>query len=459
MEELNEILEKLLKICESDISDENLTEALGDYHEADIADIYPKLSENAQKRLAHVLDPNILSDVFSYLENAEDYIENMDAEKAADIIESMDADDAVDLLDELEEDTRSEIIELMDGEAVEDINLISSYTDDEVGSRMTTNFIVIKSDMTIKQAMKAMIEQAADNDNVSTIYVENTNNEYYGAIMLRDLIVARQNLPLDDIIMTSFPSIMANDSIEECIQRLKDYSEDSIPVLGKKKEILGVITSTDLVEAVDDSLGDDYAKLAGLTAEEDLEETLPKSIKKRAPWLMILFFLGLAVSSVVGLFEKVIEGLPIIVSFQALVLDMAGNVGTQSLAVTIRVLSDEKLSSKQILKLIFKELRVGFVNGLGLGLMSFALVGLYVMLILGKMSTYAFTISGCIGVALLLAMVLSSFFGTVIPIFFKKIKVDPAVASGPLITTVNDLVAVVSYYGLAWLLILNFAII
>lgn len=458
MEELTEVLEKLLKVCESDISDEKLTEILGDYHEADIADIYPKLSENARKRLSHILEPNVLSDIFSYLDNAEDYIQNMDVEKAADIIESMDADDAVDLLDELEEDTRSEIIELMDGEAVEDINLISSYTDEEVGSRMTTNFIVIKSDMSIKQAMKAMIEQAADNDNVSTIYVENASGEYYGAIMLRDLIVARQNAILDDIIMTSYPSVTANESIEECIERLKDYSEDSIPVLGKNREILGVITSTDLVEAVDDRLGDDYAKLAGLTAEEDLEETLPKSIKKRAPWLMILFFLGLAVSSVVGLFEKVIEGLPIIVSFQALILDMAGNVGTQSLAVTIRVLSDEQLSGKQIFKLVFKELKVGFVNGLGLGLMSFVIVGLYVMLILSKSAAYAFTISGCIGVAMVCAMVLSGFFGTVIPIFFKKIKIDPAVASGPLITTVNDLVAVVSYYGLAWLLIINIAL-
>lgn len=452
MDELNESLKALLEKIESDIKRDELAEILSDYHEADIADIYPLLSEDGRKKLSEALPPEVMSDVFSYLENAEEYIENMDAEHAADIIESMDADDAVDLLDELEEDTRSEIIELMDKEAVEDINLITSYDEDEVGSRMTTNFILLKSDMSVKQAMKSMVEQASENDNVSTLYVENANGEYCGAINLRDLIVARQGVALDDIIMTSFPSVNANERIEECIERLKDYGEDSIPVLGKNNEVLGVITSTDLIEAVDEEHGDDYAKLAGLTAEEDLREPVLKSITKRVPWLIILFVLGMGVSSVVGLFETVIKDIAFIVSFQSLILGMAGNVGTQSLAVTIRVLSDEQLSGKKVFNLIWKEMRVGFLNGLLLGLLSFALIGAYLCISLDPAK--AFLTSGCIGIAMLAAMILSSFFGTFIPVVFNKIKIDPAVASGPLITTINDLIAVVTYYGLAWLLIL-----
>lgn len=454
-EELSEVLRGLYELCESDITDEALVEALSDYHEADIADVFPSLSEHARKRLSHVLPPNVISDIFSYLDNAEEYIEKMDAERAADIIESMDADDAVDLLEELNEDTRSEIIELMDDEAVEDIKLINSYDEDQVGSRMTTNFIIVKVGMTIKQAMKTMIDQAADNDNVSTIYVENENGEYCGAIVLRDLIVARQDAALSDIIMTSYPSVYATESLEECIERLKDYGEDSIPVLGENKEVLGVITSTDLVEEVDDQLGDDYAKLAGLTAEEDLAEPLPRSIKKRIPWLLALFFLGLGVSTVIGLFNHVIIALPAIVSFQSLVLDMSGNGGTQSLAVTIRVLSDEQLKGKRVLRLIFKELRVGMVNGTILGSLAFIVAGVFILLTSGVAATQAFLMSGCVGIALFIAMTLSSMFGTLIPLFFKKIKIDPAVASGPLITTINDLVAVVTYYGLAWLLILT----
>lgn len=455
MEELTGILKELYDLIESDISENELSERITDYHVADIADIYPLLSENARKKLARAMDADELSDMFSYLENAEDYIENMDTARAADIIEAMDADDAIDLLDELEDNTREKIIELMDDEAVEDINLISSYAEDTVGSRMTTNFIIVRSDMTIKQAMKSVIEQAADNDNVSTIYAEDKNNTYCGAIYLRDLIVAREGTTaLEDIIKTSYPSVSADENIEECIERLKDYSEDSIPVLGKNNEVLGVITSTDLVEAVDDQLGEDYAKLAGLLDEEDMNEPLHRSVLKRIPWLCILFFLGLGVSSVVGLFEQVISSLPFIVSFQSLVLGMAGNVGTQSLAVTIRVLSDEQITGKETLRLIWKEMRIGIVNGFVLGIMSCLLVGLF-LIISGQETSMAFLTSGCIGIALFVAMMLSSFFGTIIPIFFKKIKIDPAVASGPLITTINDLVAVVTYYGLAWLLILN----
>jgi magnesium transporter len=208
-----------------------------------------------------------------------------------------------------------------------------------------------------------------------------------------------------------------------------------------------------LVEVVDEAMGDDYAKLGGLTEEEDLKEPVSRSIKKRIPWLLILFFLGLGVSSVVGIFENVISSLPIIVSFQSLVLDMAGNVGTQSLAVTIRVLSDGQITGKKATKLILKEVSVGCINGLLLGTMSFILVGAY--LCISQEVWLAFLISGCIGFALFAAMMFSSFFGTLIPVTFKKLKIDPAVASGPLITTINDLVAVVVYYGLAWLLILS----
>lgn len=455
MDELTEVLQELYDLLESGIADSELKERLNDYHDADIAAVFPLLSERARKRLGHILTDEELSDVFSYLDNAEDYIEAMDKERAADIIESMDADDAVDLLDELEEDTRNEIISLMDGEAVEDIKLINSYDDNAVGSRMTTNFILVRNNMSVKQAMKSMVEQAADNDNVSTIYVEDGSGAYCGAIDLRDLIVAREGISLDDIIMTEYPSVDAEEEIAECIERLKDYSEDSIPVLDKNGHILGVITSTDLVEAVDDELGDDYAKLGGLTGEEDLEEPVHRSIIKRVPWLIILFFLGMGVSSVVSVFEPVIARLAYIVAFQSLVLDMAGNVGTQSLAVTIRVLADEQMSAKTTAKLIWKEVRVGLLNGVILGALSCVLVGGY--LCFSYPALTAFLASGCIGVAMLAAMTFSSLFGTVIPVFFKKIKIDPAVASGPLITTINDLIAVVTYYGLAWVLLIQFA--
>jgi magnesium transporter len=320
---------------------------------------------------------------------------------------------------------------------------------------MTTNFITLKGDLSIKQAMHSLIEQAPTNDNISTLFVVDDDDNFYGAIDLKELIIARQGTDLNSLIMTSYPYVYATESIDDCIENLKDYSEDLIPVLDNNNSIIGVITSQSIIEVVDDAMGEDYAKLAGLTSEEDLKEPLAQSMKKRLPWLFILLGLGMIVSTVVGLFEQVVSQLTIIMCFQSLILDMAGNVGTQSLAVTIRVLMDETLTGKQKVGLVFKEMRVGFSNGLLLGVSAFIVLGLYIYLVKIRSFPTAFAISAVIGFSLLVAMVISSAVGTLIPLFFNKIHVDPAVASGPLITTINDLVAVVTYYGLSWIFIIK----
>ena len=448
--------DELIKIIKGNLSDEEIRDRLESYHENDISAVLDRLTKTERLRLYKLLGVEKVSEIFSYLEeDVVKYIEELAPEKAADIIESMDADDAVDVLDELEEDKIGEIKELMDEESRQDIELILSYDEDSIGSRMTTNFIVIKKDYTIRQAMKSLVEQAADNDNISTIYVVTNDNTFYGAIDLKDLIIARDYIDLNELVVTSYPYVYADEKTEDCIEELKEYSEDSIPVLDVDKKLIGIITAQDIVEAVDEEMGDDYAKLAGLTAEEDLNEPFIESVKKRLPWLVLLLFLGLLVSSVVGLFEAVVSQITLVVCFQSLILDMAGNVGTQSLAVTIRVLMDENLSGKQQRGLVFKEMRVGFINGAILGSLSFVLVGAYILIAKSSSPAFSFAVSGCIGLAIIIAMVVSSFVGTAIPIFFKKIKVDPAVASGPLITTVNDLVAVVAYYGIVWVLLIN----
>ena len=391
-----------------------------------------------------------------YKKDPDEYLKELDLGQAAQVLSCMDSDDAVDVLDELDDTTQEKLVGMMDEESSHDIKMLQSYEDDEVGSLMTTNFIVIHENLTIRQAMRELIRQAGENDNISTVYVIDKNDQFYGAIDLKDLIIAREKNALEDIISTSYPYVTDHEKIDDCIEQIKDYAEDSIPVLTEDKQLIGVITAQDLVEVVDDAMGEDYAKLAGLTAEEDLEETTTESMKKRLPWLVILLFLGLAVSTVVGVFETVVAVLPIVMCFQSLILDMAGNVGTQSLAVTIRVLMDENLTAGEKVGLVFKEMKVGFFNGLFLGIMAFIFIGLYIWLLKGNPVVHAFVISGCVGFSLMAAMVISSLVGTLIPMFFHKIKIDPAVASGPLITTVNDLVAVVIYYGLVWILLIHF---
>lgn len=447
--------DEVLKIFRSNLPNEELIEKISDYHMGDIADAFEKMTPEERKSLYPVLGVEMVAEIFSYIEDSEEYIKEINSDKVANLISEMDSDDAVDILEKLSDTDRKRIVALLDNDAKQDVSMILSYEDDEIGSEMTTNYIVVKKNLTIKEATHQLITQAGENDNINTIYVVDDKDSFYGAIDLKDLIVAREYQSLDELIIKSYPYVKANEKIVDCIEQLKDYAEDSIPVLDDNKYILGVITAHDIVEVVDEELGEDYAKLGGLTAEEDLNETTLQSTKKRLPWLIILLFLGMGVSSVVGMFETVVAVIPIVICFQSLILDMAGNVGTQSLAVTIRVLMDENLKASDKVKLMFKEVRVGFSNGLLLGTMSFIFVGLYIFLFKGNTFGYSFLVSGCVGFSLLASMVISSLVGTLVPMFFSKIKVDPAVASGPLITTINDLVAVVTYYGMVWIFLID----
>ena len=448
---------EILGIVRSNASPGIMRNKLEDYHENDLADVFPDLSVAERRKLCRILNLDMLADIFEYIDEkqAAEYLDEMDVRKAAAILSRMETDAVVDVLRMIPKEKRALLLELMDDEARKDMAVIAAFDDEEIGSRMTTNYIEIRENLTVKQAMTELVSQAAKNDNISTIFMVTADHTFYGAMDLKDLITARQDTRLEDLIVTSYPYVYGHELIDDCIEKLKDYSENSIPILDNDNKLLGVITSQSIVDLVDDEMGEDYAMFAGLTAEEDLKEPLKESMKKRLPWLLVLLALGTVVSSVVGVFEQVVSQLTIIMCFQSLILDMAGNVGTQSLAVTIRVLMDESLTGKQKVELVFKEMRIAFSNGAILGILSFLVLGLYIALFKGKTWTFAYAVSGCIGLSLMVAMVISGAVGTLIPLFFKKINIDPVVASGPLITTINDLVAVVAYYGLCGILLIG----
>ena len=437
-------VQEILDIIHSGLPQAELAEKLSDYHENDLADALADLTAEERRKLYAILGV--------------EQVKELPPEEAAQVVSHMDSDDAVDALDDLEEEDKEKIVHQMDKvdkDAADDVKLLLSYDEDEIGSCMTTNYICIRKDMTIRQAMSELVKQAGENDNISTLYVVDENEHFYGAIDLKDLIVARADDSLEKLIARSYPYVTDHEKISDSIDRIVDYAERSLPVLNESGKLLGIITSADVVELVNDQMGDDYAKLGGLTSEEDLNEGVFQSVKKRLPWLVALLFLGMLVSSVVGAFESVVAVLPIVICFQSMVLDMAGNVGTQSLAVTIRVLVDENLTTSKKLHLLFKEMRVGLVNGALLAVMALGFLGVYIHFFKAYAWGQAFLLSGCVGISLIVAMVISSLVGTVIPMLFHKIHIDPAVASGPLITTINDLVAVVVYYGLAMIVLID----
>ena len=457
-----EYLDELLILLKSDMSDSEKKELILQYHENDIAEMLEELDKEDRIKLYALLGDDNVAEVLPYVEDVEELVEDLSSEHVADIIELMDADDAIDILEELDDEQREEIVSLMDEESINEIKDIVKFDDNMIGSKMTNNYISILKTETIKTAMKKVIKEASDNDNLYHIYVVDDDEKFYGVIELRDLIIARQNDDFDKLIKQNYPVFYATALVDDCINKLKDYSLDSYPILDDNDHLIGVITSDDVIEVVEEEMIDDYAKLAGLTEEEDLEESLFKSVKKRLPWLVVLLILGLVQAFCMTGFDRIVAALPIIIFFQTSVLAMAGNTGTQALAVTIRSLSDFDSEDKVVRKTVFKEIRIAFLNGFMLALL--AVIFVFVFLLITKKSvvdggvfSYENSIKASliVGMALLTAMTVSGFVGTIIPILFMKIKIDPAVASGPFITTINDVTALLIYYGLAYFMFQN----
>ena len=448
-------IEELKSILTSELSIEDKKDAILQYHSNDIAQMLDVLTVEERDTLFSILDNDEIAEILSYSDDVGEIIDDLDIEQVADLVELMEVDDAIDLLEDLDEDVRDELVAHIDEDMMEEIDAITKYDEDMLGSKMTNNYITINIEDNVKTATKKVINQAAENDNITTIYVVDSEEKLLGSLELRDLIIAREHDDLAKIIKTNYPSFNATSYVEDSISYLIDYALPSYPIVDDENHLIGVITSEDVIEVVDDELADDYAKLGGLTEEEEINDSVFSSVRKRLPWLITLLILGLVQAIGMTRFEKVVATLPIIIFFQTMVLGMAGNTGTQSLAVTIRLLSDKDDSKNKLTKALFKELRIGFSNGLVLASLAFLCVLGFLYFTNQGVAEEFFVLNDClkgaaiVACSLLIAMTISSFVGAMIPILFSKIKIDPAVASGPFITTINDITALLTYYGLA----------
>ena len=240
---------------------------LQDYHANDIAEILPLLTPQERTRLYHLLSTKELSEILEYPDEDDVafYLSELNVKKAAAILEELEPSTSSEILQQLSQDKRALLLDLLDEGSRRSIDLLASYEDDVIGSYMSTNFICIPNSLSVKQAMSSLVKQAAEHDNITTIFVQDDQQIFYGAIRLTDLIIAREDTPLEDLIATFFPYVYALETIDDCIERLKDYSEDSIPVLSNDNQILGVITAKDIIEVVDDEMGEDYAKPVSYT--------------------------------------------------------------------------------------------------------------------------------------------------------------------------------------------------
>ena len=221
-------VKELLRIIRTETDTTKLPKLLSDYHEKDIAEAITLLSETERRQLYPVLGAQKVAEIFSYLDDSEKYIEELPIEKAAKVVSYMDADDALDVLDDLTEHKKQELVSHLDEDAQKDVRKLLSYDEDEIGSCMTNNFICISDKLSIREAMSALIRQAGEHDNISTIYVVNKDEKFVGAIDLKNLIIARENDALEDIISRSYPFVCEHEKINDCIDKIADYEEDSL---------------------------------------------------------------------------------------------------------------------------------------------------------------------------------------------------------------------------------------
>ena len=455
------MIDKIREILNMNIEPEKALEMLYDFHDSDIAELLEELDIEERMKLYNILklDNEKLSNIITYLDDKQEILHELGLQKTVEIIEELDSDDASEILDELEEDEKQKVLDLVEDEVKDDIELIDSYDDDEVGSLISNNFIFCHKDDDVPTAMNSLVSQAKENDNVGIIFVLDENDKYYGLIELKNLFIARRNTLLTDIIEVNYPKFYAEEKIREIYPSLTDYDLPIYPVIDENEELIGVIDHEEIINLIKDQMEEDILMFASLPEESG---NFFKNAVKRLPWLIGLLVLGILISMVISRFENVVAALPVVIFFQSLILGMGGNVGTQSLAIMIRVLNDEKASKADLAKTVLKETFVGFLNGILLAIISTVLIGFFIYLVklevaVGKETTLglSFLTSGVIGLSLIGAMTTSSFIGATIPLILKKLRVDPSVASGPFITTINDIVAVLLYYGLALLLIIN----
>lgn len=280
---ISEFASEIISIIRSNLTPGKLREAIGEYHEKDIAATLTSLTKEECQRLFRIMQPENIANVLEYAEHNDSYFELLGINQKTEVLSFMETSSAVELLQNLSKENRTTLLDLMRPDIRAEIKLISSFDEDEIGSKMSTNFIAVSNNSTVKVAMSELICQAAENDNISTLYVVDENKTFCGAIDLKDLIIARGNTPLSDITTLSYPYLYAKMEIQDCIPFLRDYSENSIPVLDDENKLLGIVTSHDFIEILGEELNEDYVKLGGLPSEEDLAEPIFLSIKKRIP--------------------------------------------------------------------------------------------------------------------------------------------------------------------------------
>lgn len=413
-----------------------------DMHTYEQANFFIAQVEKMRHQIYGYLSPNEFAGLLESMEMEDtlNYFKEMDPQYSGAILSELPADDTVDILNLMDKDEAVTFLTIMDEESTEEIKQLLNYEEKTAGSIMTTEFIAIYDTHTVEQVMQLLKEEAPDAETIYYLYVIDKAKKIVGVLSIRDLIIANDKERIKDIMSEKVVTVSVARDQEEVAQLFKDYDFLAAPVVDFQDHLIGIITVDDILDVMEEEASEDYSMLAAVSEEVHHTDTAFEAAKKRLPWLIILLFLGLITASLIGQFEETLNQVAVLAIFIPLIAGMAGNTGTQSLAVAVRGLATGDYVKQGKMKWILRELGTGLITGF----VSGVVIAIVIYIWLGNI-----VLGLLVGVSIMASLVVATLAGAFIPMLMHRLNIDPAVASGPFITTLNDIISILIYFGMA----------
>jgi magnesium transporter len=439
----------LLKIKQAlEGDDPELLLLLSDYHASEIAILFESISLESQKKIINLLPIELASEIISEMSHEahpEELLIDLEPEKRQEIVEELDYDDATDIISQMHEDDQHEILGDLDKEDAVNIRNLMTYAEDTAGGLMNTEVIKVDAEMTKKQAIDQIILQSEEIEEFYTIYVVDHDDVLKGIVSLKDIIKAKANAKVSDIVKSDFVFVKASTDQEEVADLISQYNLTSIPVVDLNMRLLGRVTFDDVIDVMEEENTEDILKFSGVSEDEELSGNWIEAVKSRLPWLILNLGTAFLASSVIRYYEPTLNHVVVLAGYMTIIAGMGGNAATQALAVTIRRITLSDLSDNQAYKTVAKELTVGLING--------AVNGLIVFLF-----AYFYDDNLRLGLVIFIAMtgnlLIAGITGAGIPLILKRVGIDPAIASSIIITTFTDVFGFLLLLGLSSKLLL-----
>lgn len=438
------LIEKVESLVASN-NDKELKLLLNEFHYADLAEILDELNLDDALYLIKLLDSETTSDVIMELseDNREKVLKNLSAKEIAEEIEELDTDDAADIISELPEDRQDEVISnIEDDEHREEIKELLEYNEDSAGGLMAKELVKVYETWTVAGCLRRIRGQAKDVTRVHSIYVVDKHDKLIGRLSLKDLIVAKSEHKIADIYINNVDFVRVDEDIEDVAKVMQKYDLEAIPVVDENQKLLGRITIDDVVDFIKEEAEKDYQLAAGITQDVEADDSILDLTKARLPWLILGLIGGIGAFLIMEGFQQAFEKYAVLFFFTPLIAAMAGNVGVQSSAIIVQGLAYDDIKGSVNNRLI-KEMLLAALNGVILAIFLFVFVWLQ----------KDFNTALAISVSLVAVIIVAGLIGTFIPLFLHKRGVDPAIATGPFITTSNDILGILIYFSIAKLIL------